>query len=274
MSRISGAIHTIVCPPGSFADSLINYEVGVIRTDYSDLELTIKDALEVHAVDPIDLVHAHPFSSRKFGLALADRLNVPFVFTIHRQYTDDIAQYIEKITTVLTVSPGIRDFVLGKNVGAPEKFQVVPNVPDTEFFQPVFKKTKGPEDKLQIALVSRLDQDNFFILDVFADAVEYAGSHYPGKLTWVVVGDGTQTVEFRARLEAVRGDNVIEFQGWLEGEALRDAYQSSDFVFSPGRCALEAMSCGVPAIAVGGEAIADWLIRILGSKEFTLISGI
>jgi glycosyltransferase involved in cell wall biosynthesis len=96
--------------------------------------------------------------------------------------------------------------------------------------------------------------DKTFILDVFADAVEYAGAHYSGKVAWVIVGDGTHSDEFRTRLEALRGNNTLEFSGWLEGEALRDAYRTRNFVFAPGRCALETMSCGVPAIAVGSKS--------------------
>ncbi|WP_193085215.1 glycosyltransferase family 4 protein [Halomonas sp. 3F2F] len=245
---------TIVCPAGSFADSLAGYGVGVIQTDYTDLDAIINKALKLHAAVPVDLVHAHPFASRKFGLALAEKLDVPIVLTFHGKYTDDLPQYVDKISAVLTVSSGVRDYLLGEEARGPEKFHVVPNVPDTDFFQPLLEKTQSVEKKLSVALVSRLDKDKDFILDVFADAVEYAAKHYSGKLTWIVVGDGTQTEAFRARLEVVRGDNAIEFRGWLEGEALRSAYQSSDFVFAPGRCALEAMSCGVPAIAVGSKS--------------------
>ncbi len=245
---------TIVCPAGPFADSLAGYGVGVIRTDYTDIDATISEALKLHAADPVDLVHAHPFASRKFGLILAEQLDVPFILTFHGKYTDDISQHVDKISAVLTVSSGVRDYLLCEKAKSPEKFHVVPNVPDTGFFQPLPEKPQSVEEKLSVALVSRLDKDKDFILDVFADAVKYAAKHYSGKLTWVVVGDGTQTEAFRARLEAVRGGNAIEFRGWLEGEALRSAYQSSDFVFAPGRCALEAMSCGVPAIAVGSKS--------------------
>lgn len=245
---------TIVCPAGSFSDSLADYGVGVIRTDYTDLDATINEALKLHAAEPVDLVHAHPFASRKFGLALAEQLDVPLVLTFHGKYTDDLPSYIDKVSAVLTVSSGVRDYLLGEKAKNPEKFQVVPNVPDTNFFQPLLDKPKSNEEKLKVALVSRLDKDKDFILDVFVDAVEYAAKHYSGKLIWAVVGDGTQTESFRSRLEAVRGGNAIEFRGWLEGEALRSAYQTSDFVFAPGRCASEAMSCGVPAIAVGSKS--------------------
>lgn len=244
---------TIVCPAGPFADSLAGYSVGVIRTDYTDSDAIVNEVLKLHAAAPVDLVHAHPFASRKFGLALAEQLDVPLVLTFHGKYTDDFPRYIDKVSAVLTVSSGVRDYLLGEKALSPEKFHVVPNVPDTDFFQPLLEKPQSVEEKLIVALVSRLDKDKDFILDVFADAVEYAAKHYSGKLSWVVVGDGTQTEAFRARLEVLRGENPVKFLGWLEGEALRSAYRSSDFVFAPGRCALEAMSSGVPTIAVGSK---------------------
>ena len=246
-------IVTIVCPSGLFSDSLAGYGIDVIRTDYTNLDEALNEALNKHAVEPVDLVHAHPFASRKFGQKLASHLNIPFVLTFHGKYTDDLSQYADTASAILAVSAGVRDFLQSEKAIAPEKFHVVPNVPDTCFFQPVLEHPQDKVSKLSVALVSRLDMDKVFILDVFVDAVEYAAKHYSGQLSWVVVGDGTQSEAFRTRLEAVRGDNTVEFKGWLEGHELRSAYQSSDFVFAPGRCALEAMSCGVPAIAVGSK---------------------
>ncbi|WP_179888389.1 glycosyltransferase [Marinobacter sp. LV10MA510-1] len=215
---------TIVCPAGPFSDSLVGHGIGVIRTDFSDQASTLEAVLKIHSAQPFDLVYAHPFAARTFGQAVADRLYIPFILTLHGKYTDDLARYIDKVAAVLTVSPGIRDFLQGENVGVPEKFHVVPNVPDTELFKPLGVKPRIDDGRLQVALVSRLDKDKAFILDVFADAVEYAGTHYVGKVAWVVVGDGTHSDEFRTRLGALRGDNTLEFSGWLEGEALRDAY--------------------------------------------------
>ncbi|TNH16623.1 glycosyltransferase family 4 protein [Halomonas sp. BL6] len=245
---------TIVCPRGPFADSLSGFGVGVIQTNYLDLEATLNEIMNLHDVDPIDLVHAHPFASRKLGLMLSEKLNIPIVLTFHGKYTDDISQYVDKVSAVLAVSFGIRDYLLAEQSIKPQKFHVVPNVPDTGFFQPVSENSQSTDGKISVALVSRLDKDKAFILDVFADAVEYAAENYSGQLSWIVVGNGTQLEEFRTRLDAVRGGNSIEFRGWLEGEPLRSAYQSSDFVFAPGRCALEAMSCGVPTIAVGSKS--------------------
>lgn len=247
---------TVVCPPGPLADSLPGYGIGVVETDFSEQSQAFESVLAVHAKQPVDLVHAHPFASRKLGLEVAERLNVPFLLTLHGKYTDDLANYIDRTAAVLAVSPGVRDFVLSQGVGVPEKLTVIPNAPDASMFSPSPESAKSNRHVgagLRAALVSRLDRDKTFILDVFADAVAYAARVYPGKVSWTVVGDGTESEGFRARLEELRGENTVEFCGWLEGSDLRDAYRWSDFVYAPGRCALEAMSCGVPAIAVGSK---------------------
>jgi hypothetical protein len=104
-----------------------------------------------------------------------------------------------------------------------------------------------------MSLVTRLDQDKTFVLEVFYQAVAHAAECYPERIHWQVVGQGTLQEEFAERVDELRGENTVSHTGWLQGEALRDAYCQSDAVIAPGRCALEAMSCGVPAIALGSK---------------------
>ncbi|AWB32552.1 glycosyltransferase [Orrella marina] len=254
---ISGHSATIVCPPGSFSDSLAEYGIGVVRTNYANYDDLLQSVLDLHRQRPISLVHAHPFASRKFGLVVAERLNIPFVLTIHGKYTDDLSSYESKVATVLTVSSVIRDYLLQESQISPERMVNIPNVPDQKLFSPRESsgevEREGSSEKIRISLVSRLDQDKQFILDVFSDAVEYASSQFSGLIDWIVVGDGTQSEKFQLRLDKVRGENPVSFVGWLEGQELRDAYRSSSCVIAPGRCAIEAMACAVPVIAVGSK---------------------
>lgn len=248
---------TVVCPPGPFSDSLKQYGIGVIRTDYTDHDNLLQSVQDLHKRSPISLVHAHPFASRKFGLIVAERLNLPFLLTMHGKYTDGLSSYESRVSTVLTVSAGIRDYLVQESQVSPERIVTIPNVPDQKLFSP-WRSSDGvqadvPDTKTRISLVSRLDQDKQFILDVFIDAVEYGSRQSPGLIEWVVVGDGTQSEKFKLRLDEVRGDNSVSFVGWLEGDDLRDAYRSSSCVIAPGRCALEAMACAVPVIAVGSK---------------------
>ncbi|MBB3142615.1 glycosyltransferase family 4 protein [Halomonas organivorans] len=248
---------TVVCRPGPFAEQLRGSGVGVIETDYQvdSLAAAFTAIQELHEQQPLDLVHVHPFVSRQLGVMVSRILGLPCVATMHGKYSDVLPSQIDYLDAVFTVSEGIRHYLLTEGgVQHPEKLHVVPNTPDAKLFKAVYvaslPETTG---KVVVSLVTRLDQDKAFILDVFYQAVAHAAEHYPGRIHWQVVGQGTLQETFSERVEALRGENTVSHAGWLQGEALRDAYCQSDAVIAPGRCALEAMSCGVPAIALGSK---------------------
>lgn len=78
----SGRSVTVVCPGGIFASSLPQHGINVIETDFQDFDADYERVMEIHVAQPIDLVHAHPFASRKFGLFVAETLDIPFVLTL------------------------------------------------------------------------------------------------------------------------------------------------------------------------------------------------
>lgn len=125
-------------------------------------------------------------------------------------------------------------------------------------------------------------------LEVAAEAMRRAMAARPGRLRWVVVGDGPWWEVLRAR--APQGTLLT---GRLEGEALSTAYASSDLFLFPsatdtfGNVMLEAMASGVPVLgadvgptreqlspdrgwlAAPGDAVAfaDQLVRLVDAPE-------
>ncbi len=200
-------------------------------------------------------MHAHPFASRQLGEMAARVLGLPFIVTLHGRYVDALPSYIDHTDAVLTVSEGIRHYLLTEGgVESPDKLHVVPNTPDAKLFKavkvPPLAEAKG---RVVVSLVTRLDQDKAFILDLFYQTVAHAAEHHPGRVHWQIVGQGTERDAFAEQVEALRGDNSVSYAGWLQDEALRDAYCQSDAAIAPGRCAMEAMSCAVPVIALGSK---------------------
>lgn len=259
---------TVVCRPGPFSEQMREEGVGVIETDYEpgSFSRIVEKIKALHALLPIDVAHSHPFASRELGMIVSQILGLPFVVTMHGKYLDNLPTTIDEIDAVFTVSEGIRQHLLVDGaVKFPEKFAVVPNTPDTELFRPMevepLEEAKG---RKVISLVTRLDQDKAFILDIFYQVVAYAAERYSGAIHWQVVGQGTLQSAFVERVETLRGLNSVSYTGWLQEEALRDAYCQSDAVIAPGRCALEAMSCGVPAIALGSKGY----IGLVDSKRW------
>ena len=69
------------------------------------------------------------------------------------------------------------------------------------------------------------------------------------------MGEGTLKEEIQHHVKKIinKNQNFVSFVGWKEGSELVYEYVKSDIVIAPGRCALEAMSCGKPVIAIGSK---------------------
>nr|WP_298249115.1 glycosyltransferase family 4 protein [uncultured Halomonas sp.] len=248
---------SVVCRPGPFAEQLREQGAGVIETDYAEgsFAAALEEIEALHEQHSIDLVHAHPFAARRLGMIVAQVLGLPCVVTMHRKYVDALPATIDRLDAVFTVSEGIRHYLLTEGgIEAPEKLHMVPNTPDAKLFKSV--KAAPPveaEGRVVVSLVTRLDKDKAFILETFYQAVAHAAEHYSGRIHWQVVGQGTLQEAFAERVEALRGENSVSYTGWLQGEALRDAYCRSDMAMAAGRCALEALSCGTAVVALGAN---------------------
>ena len=78
------------------------------------------------------------------------------------------------------------------------------------------------------------------------------------------VGRGEGEPGLRALVDRLGIGQRVRFAGYLQGNALLKAYAASDAAFlaqagndASARAALEAMACGLPLIAVTGEALAE-----------------
>lgn len=253
----SGCDVTVVCKPGQFADRLSGVGVSVVNCDFTHVSgfHTLQTLGEVHLSKPIDVVHAHPFASRRLAHWFAKSNGLPFLVTFHGKYSDGLESYVDDVNAVLCVSEGVKQYLLGEiDAKSAEKFFVAPNVPDTSGFFPLEERTSSGDKPFVISLVSRFDKDKQFIIDIFYEALAYTARLYPGKVEWRLVGGGSQMKEVEYLSSKISGDKgTVECRGWKIGEELRQAYVESTLVIAPGRCVLESLSCGVPTIAVGSK---------------------
>jgi len=254
---------TVVCKEGIFTEKLLESDINVINTNFTDSEFsqTIDKIVELNRTNKIDIIHAHPFHSRKLGLLISKILEVPFFVTIHGRYTDKIETYIDKAAMVFTVSEGIKDYVKEHLIKSGMrkylyKLFVVPNGVNMELFKPESPPssiTKDPQ-KLNISLISRLDKDKEFIINIFYKALTFTRDKFAEKVSWTIVGDGTLKEEMKQKVEEISsGEHFVNFVGWKENNELLMEYMNSDLIIAPGRSALEGMSCGKPVIALGSK---------------------
>ena len=254
----NGGCATVVCKTGSFAVSLQELGCSVIETNFSIFSFgKVIDLLEqLNEARPFDIVHAHPFQSREMLHYFSKRNNIPFILTIHGQYDDELATYHEDVDVILTVSEGIKDYVLKRVEGvASEKVHVLYNAVNDVYVSPVFQpKMPSYSSKSRVVtFVTRFDEDKRFILDVGLEALKWTSTRPEENIFWQFLGDGTLLSEFKKKVEELIDKDSFAFKGWLSDSSLAHEYRKSDIVIGPGRCAIDALACGVPVIALGSK---------------------
>jgi len=130
------------------------------------------------------------------------------------------------------------------------------------------------DDRITVLYAGRLTREKG--ADLLADAFLAAHERDP-RLHLVLAGGGPEEEALRARLGA-----HATFLGWLEGDALADAYANADlFLFASrtdtfGQVLLEAQASGLPVVAVaeGGPCsiVADGVTGLLRPADATALA--
>ena len=254
----------VLVKPGPFADMLSSEGIMTIETDFADPEPAAAVAL---ASGPFGLVLAHPFKSRVAGMAVAKAQAIPCIVTMHGQYLDGMPQWKDEVSLVTAVSSAIRDSLVAQAAIDPKKIVVIANGVDTDLYQPaaaarlsgMFPDLPLNDKRPRIVFSSRLDVDKQFILDVVKETWTRMIDLNQFDQDWWIAGDGTQRADMELAAQQVdqaAGRKVVHFLGWLEEEGLAAVYAAADLAIAPGRCALEAMACATPVIAIGSKGYA------------------
>ncbi|MFQ6673461.1 MAG: glycosyltransferase [Fidelibacterota bacterium] len=233
-----------------------------------------------------DIVHLHqPFALCRLALNAAHRMKIPTVFSYHTKYeyyrhnmpvpdsvgydlcrrvTVDFANHVGQ---VISPSSDMKERL--QRWGVKRKIDVIPTGLGKEFFQPVpsnsfrIRYHLGPDTKVML-YVGRLAREKnlSFLLNVFE---RLAGQNHD--LALVMVGSGPFRPVLEKRIQDLALQERAVFTGPLQGEDLREAYQSSDiFVFSSlsetqGLSLLEAMASGLPAVVLDADGMRDFVIE-------------
>jgi glycosyltransferase involved in cell wall biosynthesis len=222
-------------------------------------------ALQEFRPDVLHFVNPFAFGFRLFDLLQREPFRVPCVFSFHTLYGEFVKQYplMRPLSILLwwlmreyhnladsnlTVSRAAQQDLARRGF---QRVHYWPPAVDSRLFHPGRKSmpmrqrlSSGQVTKPLLLTVSRLAPEKSvgFLADVL--------DHLPNACL-AIVGDGPQRGELEQRFA---GKNA-HFVGYLQGEALAEAYASADaFVYASetetmGNVVLEAMACGCPVIA-------------------------
>ncbi|HSZ13453.1 MAG TPA: glycosyltransferase family 4 protein [Solirubrobacteraceae bacterium] len=219
-----------------------------------------------------DLVHGHDWLVGQASAELADRLEVPYVTTIHatehgrhQGWVEDQPQahihaverwMAQRADAVIVCSYYMRGHVADIFDIDERRVAVIPNGVDPSELRPsgdlqtLRREFAAPHEKL-VLLVGRLVYEKGFqlALDALPGVIEQVGN-----VRFLVAGSGTHEEELKAQAERLGLSEHGTFVGWIGDDVLHSLYRIADLCVVPsiyepfGLVALEAMASGCPCI--------------------------
>jgi glycogen(starch) synthase len=219
-----------------------------------------------------DLIHGHDWLVAQASATLADRIEAPYVTTIHATehgrhqgwVKDEPQAHIHAVErwmakradAVIVCSYYMRGHVADIFDIDERRVTVIPNGVDPSELQPsgdlqaLRASFAAPHEKL-VLLVGRLVYEKGFqlALDALPGVIERVGN-----VRFLVAGSGTHEAELKAQAERLGLGEHGTFLGWIGDDVLHSLYRIADLCVIPsiyepfGLVALEAMASGCPCI--------------------------
>jgi glycogen synthase len=218
------------------------------------------------------VIHGHDWLVANAAGALADRLRVPYVTTIHatehgrhqgwvadppQSHIHSVERWMaHRAEQVIVCSYYMRGHVADVFDIDESRVRVIPNGVDPSDLRPLgnLHALRGqfaqPHEKL-VLLVGRLVYEKGFqlALDAMPGLIERVGN-----VRFLVAGSGTHEAELKAQAERLGLLDHGTFLGWIGDDVLHSLYRIADLCVVPsiyepfGLVALEAMASGCPCI--------------------------
>lgn len=237
----------------------------------------------------LDVIHSHqPYSLGDEAMKYARSFKIPLVFTYHIRYEDyshyiplipkSLAQsFIKKATTaysnksdaVIAPSSAIKKLLVDNGVNS--RIEIIPSgINIDEFARDAGKRNEirskykiGLDDVVLITACRITEEKNVkFLVEAFNKIRKICAN-----VKFIIVGDGAVKKELETMVKNFGIESDVVFTGLVNKEEIISLYQASDiFIFASltetqGLVAVEAMSAGIPAIAVKASGIEDMIIN-------------
>jgi glycogen(starch) synthase len=219
-----------------------------------------------------ELIHGHDWLVAQAAAALADRLEVPYVTTIHATEHGRHQGWVQnppqshihaaerrmahRADAVIVCSYYMRGHVADIFGIDERRVSVIPNGVDPSELRPsgdlqaLRTSFAVPEERL-VLLVGRLVYEKGFqlALDALPGVIERVGG-----VRFLVAGSGTHEAELKSQADRLGLLRHGTFLGWIGDDVLHSLYRIADLCVVPsiyepfGLVALEAMASGCPCI--------------------------
>jgi glycogen(starch) synthase len=219
-----------------------------------------------------DLVHGHDWLVANASAALADRLEVPYVTTIHatehgrhqgwvqdqpQSHIHSVEQWMaRRADEVIVCSYYMRGHVADIFDIDERRIAVIPNGIDPSELRPagdlqaLRREFAEPQEKL-VLFVGRLVYEKGFqlALEALPSVIDQVAN-----VRFLVAGSGTHEAELKAQAQRLGLTEYGGFLGWIGDDVLHSLYRIADLCVVPsiyepfGLVALEAMASGCPCI--------------------------
>jgi glycosyltransferase involved in cell wall biosynthesis len=247
--------------------------------------------------ESFDVIHAHDWMTIPAGFAARNKTGKPLVIHIHSVESDRSPMRLnERIYGIERIGMTKADHIIAVSnytkrkimdeYGIPEKkISVVYNAPTS--FGPCGKSSTARKDgKKYVLFMGRITSQKgpvYFLEMAKRIALLNPDIHF------IMAGSGDMTDKIKKAAADYGIEDRLRFTGFLRGREVQKAYEASDIFVMPsvsepfGITALEAISCGIPAVISGQSgvsevlkscpmvdfrntnALADTVIEILGS---------
>jgi glycogen synthase len=228
-----------------------------------------------------DLVHGHDWLVGKAAAELADRLEIPYVTTIHATEHGRHQGWVEKppqshihaverwmarrADAVIVCSYYMRGHVADIFDIDEGRVAVIPNGVDPSELRPtgdlraLRSEFAAPHEKL-VLLVGRLVYEKGFqlALDALPNVIRQVGN-----VRFLVAGSGTHEEELKSQAARLGLSEHGTFLGWIGDDVLHSLYRIADLCVVPsiyepfGLVALEAMASGCPCIVADTGGLCE-----------------
>jgi L-malate glycosyltransferase len=210
-----------------------------------------------------DIIHAHIFRAAVPAVILGKLYKIPVVITEHCSgfprcaltFFDRLrARFaMNKAKVILPVSKDLESAI--RNYGIKNKFEVIPNVVNTDLFYPLlarFNSCNREDGIKRVLLVALLSPKKgiSYLLKALALLRQKRKD-----FVLDIVGDGPNRKEYEKITKDLELDGIVKFYGIKPKEEVAEFMRNCDFFVLPslyetfGVVYIEAMACGKPIVA-------------------------